>query len=729
MGLSIRRRLRQQHSIQNAARRIVQLALILLLFGCMPTAPLPEASVTPTNQADSVPTPQPPAPTGEIVATAEDVPLSDGKRYRNSELGVTVRYPLNWRSQAGANESTLTWLIAPSESVYAVIFYEAMPTGATLEQAAKQVRDATTEGVKEVKHLGDQASTLADGRAAWRGEYTGARDDGSAVHVLVASTARGGRLFSMMAFGDPDDLEREREILDQIIASIKLEAPQIYGIPRDQALVQLGGESNNPRAYDPATGGGDGLVFSGLVSFNPQLEIVPDLAESWEISPDGTVYTFHLRPNARFHDGKPVTAQDVIYSWQRAADPATKSDTVLTYLGDIVGLRARHEGKAEQIGGLQAIDEHTLQVTIDAPKPYFLMKLTYSTADVVDRPNVESGPEWYRKPNGTGPYKLVRWDRFKVQIYERNDNFYLTPPAIRHIVVRLYEGVGIRMYETGDVDLTGVSLYDVDRVRDPQEPLHGDLREGVDMCTGYVIFDTAQPPFDDPKVRQAFALAVDRQRYIDVVQRGVSIPAHGLYPPGLPGYTANQRGLDFDPQLARQRLAESTYRAADKLPPIVFTTSGFGSDVGPSVAALAEMWRDTLGVTIQIENLEPNKAQDERHAGNHGQLLSYGWCADYPDAENFADALFHSDAQQNLGHYSNPDLDRLLEQARVEHDVDKRLGLYQRAEQIIVEDAAGIFLTHGLSFVLIKPYLKGYTLTPIAVPIERYLSLDASQLE
>jgi oligopeptide transport system substrate-binding protein len=725
MSLLHRRRDRPRLFSRGAVRGIVQFILLILLAGCTPGALPPAANVAPTSQ--------PPSPTGEPAVTPEDTPedtpLRNGKRYRNSDLGVTLYYPSSWRPRPGENENTLTWLVAPSENVYAVIFYEAMPTGATLEQAAKQTREATANGVKEVKQLGDQAITLADGRAAWRGEYSGAREDGTTVHVLVASAVRGGRLFSLMAFGDPDDLARERELIDQIVVSIKLEAPRIYGIPRDQALVQLGGESNNPRAYDPATGGGDGLVFSGLVSFNPQLEIMPDLAESWEVSPDGTVYTFHLRPNARFHNGKSVTAQDVIYSWERAADPATKSDTVLTYLGDIVGVQARYAGKAERVDGLQALDEHTLRVTIDAPKPYFLMKLTYGTAAVVDRANVESGPEWYRKPNGAGPYKLIRWDRFKVQVYERNDDFYLAPPAIRYIVVRLYEGVGIRMYETGDVDLTGVSLYDADRVRDPQEPLHGDLREGVGMCTSYVIFDTAKPPFDDPKVRQAFALAVDRQRYLDVVQRGVGIPAHGLYPPALPGYTADLRGLDFDPTLARQRLAESTYHAADKLPPIVFTTSGFGSDVGASVAALAEMWRDTLDVTIQIENLEPNKAQDELHAGHHGQLLSYGWCADYPDAENFADALFHSGAQQNLGHYSNPDLDRLLEQARVERDVGKRLGLYQRAEQLIVEDAAGIFLSHGLSFVLVKPYLKGYQLTPIAVPIERYLSLDPAQFE
>jgi len=696
--------------------------LVLLLAGCAPPALLPAADTPTSTPAEALE-----APTGapdETAAALEDTPIPGTNRYRNSDLGITLRYPRRWTSRAGEQKSTLTWLSAPEKKVQAALFYGPMTAGETLEQAAKKVREATASSLKDVEPAGDEAVTLADGRAAWRSDYFGKRKDGSTVQVLVVSTARGGRLFSLMAFGDPDDMDDQRAALDQIIASIKLESPLLYGVPRDQALVRLGGESNNPRAYDPATGGGDDLVFSGLVTFNPRLEVVPDLAESWAISPDGTVYTFHLRPGARFHDGRPVTAQDVIYSWERAANPATRSDTVLTYLGDIVGVQAMYAGKADHAGGLQAIDERTLRVTIDAPKPYFLMKLTYGTAAVVDRANVESGPQWYRKPNGSGPYKLIRWDRLKVKIYQRNDDFYLAPPAIPYIVVRLYEGVGIRMYETGDVDLTGVSLYDAERVRDPQEPLHGDLREGVNMCTSYVTLDVAQPPFDDPKVRQAFALAVDRRRYVDVVLRGVGIPAHGLYPPALPGYSASLRGLEFDPALARQRLAESTYGGASKLPPIIFTTSGFGSDVGSSVAALAAMWHDNLGVTIRIENIEPNKAQDELHAGHHGQLLSYGWCADYPDAENFADALFHSRAQQNLGHYSNPELDRLLEEARVERDVGQRLGLYQRAEQIIVDDAAAIFLVHSLSFVLVKPYLKGYELTPIAVPIERYLSLD-----
>ena len=131
----------------------------------------------------------------------------------------------------------------------------------------------------------------------------------------------------------------------------------------------------------------------------------------------------------------------MIYSWERAADPKTDSDVVLTYLGDIVGVREKRDGHADHIQGLQALDDHTLQVTIDAPKPYFLMKLTFGSTAIVDRENVESGADWYRQPNGTGPYKLIRWEPFKEQIYEANPDFYLGPPPIRYVIVQLFAGV------------------------------------------------------------------------------------------------------------------------------------------------------------------------------------------------------------------------------------------------------------------------------------------------
>ena len=218
------------------------------------------------------------------------------------------------------------------------------------------------------------------------------------------------------------------------ITSNPAAAPLQIDVPLDQALVLAGGESTNPRSFDPAStlSGGDKRVFSGLVSFDTRQNLTADLAERWEVSADGTVYTFYLRSNAKFHDGRPVTAQDVVYSWERAASPAIESDTVLTYLGDIVGIRAVVEGESDHIDGLKVIDEHTLQVTIDAPKPYFLLKLTFATAFVVDKANVESSDEWYRTPNGTGPYKLVEWTRFERKVYEANQDFYLgaTSPLI-----------------------------------------------------------------------------------------------------------------------------------------------------------------------------------------------------------------------------------------------------------------------------------------------------------
>jgi oligopeptide transport system substrate-binding protein len=500
----------------------------------------------------------------------------------------------------------------------------------------------------------------------------------------------------------------------------------VEGVPRDQALVYAGGESTNPREYDPATthGSGDKLAYSGLVSLDPNMRLTPEIAESWDVSNGGTVYTFHLRDNARFHDGRSVTAQDFIYSWERAAAPATGSDTVMTYLGDIVGVKEMHAGTADHISGLQALDDHTLQVTIDAPKPYFLFKLTYPTAFVVDKANVESGQDWYRHPNGTGPYKLVRWDPFKAIVYGRNPDFYLGPPSIPYVVFELYTGTGMQLYETGDVDVTGVPSFDVARVTDPTDPLNADLVQGVDMCTNYTVFDTSQAPFDDPKVRQAFTMAFDRQKYIDVAYSGSALPATGLYPPALPGYSADLEPIPYSPEGARQLLAESKYGGPQGLPPIVYTSAGYGSYAGPDVSAQVEMWQKNLGVDVTVQNLEPDHYFDDLHAGKHGQLFSGGWCADYPDPENFADVLFHTGSGQNLGNYSNPQLDALLDQARVEQDVNKRIMMYQQAEQMIVDDAPVLFTTHGLSYVLVKPYVKGYVVTPIAIPLERYLRLQ-----
>jgi oligopeptide transport system substrate-binding protein len=501
----------------------------------------------------------------------------------------------------------------------------------------------------------------------------------------------------------------------------------VQGYPREETLYLSGGESTDPREYDPATtrSSGDKRTFSGLFSFSPQLELANDLVESYTVR-DGTVFTFVLRANARFHDGRAVTARDVAYSWERAADPATDSDTALTYLGDIVGVKEMKAGRADHIAGLRVIDDRTLEVTIDQPKPYFLAKLTYPTTFVVDRANVESGADWYRRPNGTGPYRLTSWTSMEEMVYERNDNFYLGAPAIRYIVIRLYSGVPIRLYESGEIDIGSVYWYDVPRVSDPENPLNAELTGGTDLCTLFMVFDNTRPPFDDIKVRQAFSLAFDRRQFVNIVYDGAALPAAGLYPPGMPGRREGLDALKFDPAAAQALLAESRY--AEDFPVVVVTDAGYGSALSSDLAAMAAMWKQNLGVTIRVENLQPEKFWDEIEAGRRGQMWSSGWCADYPDPENFADILFHTQGNVNDGGYSNPELDAILEAARIEADPAKRIGMYQQAEDIILRDMPVLFTIHYLSYALVKPYIKGYVFTPITIPIERYLSIDTSKL-
>jgi oligopeptide transport system substrate-binding protein len=707
--------------------RLLSLFSLCVLIACsQPNTPQPTiipvpAAEQPTPAARPTKPPSYPA----ILPTATIAPEPQAKigEYLNRELGIQLSYPKDWTVGEPESVGQLAWFYPERDEVYVLLYETAISRGTTIAQAAREQAEYNAGGLTDVQTIRSEQQVLADGSAAWVSEFTAVRDSGEQITVLLSHASRGTRLVSLLSFGPIAGIDSHRKAIEALTQSLQLGAPLRYGIPEDQALLTIGGESDNPRLYDPAHAGGDYLVYSGLTAFTPDMQLEGDLAEGWDISADGTVYTFYLRRNAVFHNGRPVTAADVIYSWERAADPATDSDSVLTYLGDIVGVAERHSGEAQSIRGLRAIDDHTLEVQLDAAKPYFPMKLCYITTFIVDKANIERGETWYRNPNGTGPFRLIRWEEGKVRIYESNKRFYLGAPKLPFIIEQIYAGVPLRLYETGDLDTTYIGGFDLERARDPQGPFAGQLHSGVSMCTGYIGIDSSQPPFDDPNVRHAFALAVDRQRLADLGRDG-DLVAQGLYPPALPGYLAQLQGQRFDPAAAKQALAASRYPSAAALPPIVFTSSGFGSSISSYQAALAEMWQRHLGISIRFENIEPNRWSEVMHSGQHGQLYSYGWCADYPDPENFADALFHSGAQQNLGGYEDAELDAILEQARTEPNVQKRMALYQQAEQRIVDQAAAIFLTHSSYHQLIQPRIQGWVATPIRIPIERHLAIE-----
>ena len=468
-------------------------------------------------------------------------------------------------------------------------------------------------------------------------------------------------------------------------------------------------------------------IFGGLVTLTPDLEPVPDLASRWEVSSDGTVYTFHLRSEAKFHSGKAVTAEDVRWSLERVTDPATGSPVAEQYLSDILGVKEKINGQAQTIRGVRVIDDRTIELTIDAPKAYFLAKLTYPTAFVVDPENVEADPEnWTRKPNGTGPFTLAEYVVGERLVLARFDEYHLGPAFLDKVDFILSGGNAMIMYENDEIHLTGVGLADLERVKDPSEPLNFDLHQAPpSFSTSYIGMNVEIPPLDDPKVRQALNYTINKEAINSAVLEGLMVPAKGIIPPGFPSYSEGLRGYEYNPEKAKQLLLESKYGAnLEEIPLITLSISGsFGADLPLDMEVMLKEWEE-LGLRVEIQQTEWATYLQDLH-GRRYQMFRIGWGADYPDPENFLDILFHSKSDNNHTGYNNSLVDSLLERARVERSREARFALYNQAEQIILDDAPWIPLWHsGERNVLIKSNVKDYLLTPMALPKYRYVYFE-----
>ncbi|MSQ07580.1 MAG: peptide ABC transporter substrate-binding protein [Dehalococcoidia bacterium] len=502
--------------------------------------------------------------------------------------------------------------------------------------------------------------------------------------------------------------------------------------PKGGTLVRLG---TDPVTLDPHLANDTSAaaiiveVFGGLTTIDPELNIVPDLAERWDVSPSGMVYTFHLNPKAKFHDGRPVTAEDVRWSLERAADPRTQSPVVDTYLGDIVGIREKLGGKAQTVAGVRVVDNSTVEITIDAPKAYFLAKLTYPTAFVLDRKNVEANPRnWSQKPNGTGPFKLTQYELGQTMTLTANAAYHLGAPNVDAVKFILGGGSAMLMYENDEIHITGVGLADLERVQDPKNPLNKQLlRAPPQFEVGYYGLNVKEPPFDDPKVRMALNLAIDRESIATNVLEGLAAPAKGVLPPGFPGFNPALKGYEYNPDKARQLLKESKYGGdMSKFPPITLSVPGnLGASVGLDTEVILQSWKQELGITVEIQQTEwATFLQDVQR--RKYQMFELGWIADYPDPQDFLDVLFHSKSDNNHVNYNNPEVDRLLKQARVEPDQAKRFQQYQVIEQMVLEDAPWVPLWHGADrYVLIKPNVHDYYLLPMIIPRWRYVYVAA----
>ncbi len=475
---------------------------------------------------------------------------------------------------------------------------------------------------------------------------------------------------------------------------------------------------NRPTTLDPAlVEDGDTIdmlmqVFEGLVQWSEKNEVVPNIAERWDISDDGTVYTFHLKSNVLFHKPfeRPVTAHDFVYSLTRSLLPATKSATAMNYLNDIVGAKDVADGKTATLAGAQALDEHTLQITIDRRKPYFLGKLTYPTAYVVCKEAVEKngGRIDEKSMIGTGPFALAQYRPGYSVLLAANPLYHGGKPILDGIERPILPDSNSRQtrYESGGTDITDIQRADLSRLQaDPN--LHTQIREFARANIWYLALNQqAFPPFKDRRVRQAFAYAIDKDAVIRLALKGTAVRANGIIPPGVLGYNPAYRGLPYDPARARRLLAEAGYPDGKGFPRLTITFRQGYKYIEDAVIAIRSDLKRNLGIECDIQQVEWAQFLTQR---TNGTMPCYHlrWAADYLDPQNFLSLMLHTGSAENTIGYSNPEFDRLCDQADVEPDPAKRLQLYAKAEKIAVEDAPWVPIYHLRDVELHKPYVKG----------------------
>ena len=473
---------------------------------------------------------------------------------------------------------------------------------------------------------------------------------------------------------------------------------------QDGALdVRIGG--GDPFTWDPGQAGDSGSanviaqVFEGLTAFDADSNVQPALADSWETSEDGRQITFHLRPGITYSDGSPITAQDVISSWLRLIDPVRPS-LLSSLVADIQGASDYQAGLIGPEGvGLHADGDQVI-VDLRRPATYFL--------SVTASPSMAVVPSsMYGQLDTAPPQNIVVSGAYVPSIPEPgvirltgNPRYWAgTPPLDVVELVTDYGGrSGVSAFEDGTVDLTGISGFDASWIAYDTD-LGPQLRQSTDFSLSYYGFETRAAPFDDPQVRLAFAKAVNWER---IVRLADGAPATSMIPPGVPGRDDVDHRPSYEPDVARQLLADADYPGGVGFPTVVLATYGVAFE--QTVAAELEA---NLGVQVEVEIHDfPVFIAREFAPGAPG-MWTQSWSADYPHPHDFLGLLLETGSRSNEGGWSNSEYDALIEQAAATDDPAEQLALYSQAQEVLKSEAPVVPLTYGESWALARDGLLG----------------------
>lgn len=455
-------------------------------------------------------------------------------------------------------------------------------------------------------------------------------------------------------------------------------------------------------------------LFVGLIDEDNQAKLIPGAAESWAISEDGKIYTFKLRQNALWSDGKPVTAHDFVYAWQRAVNPEIGSKYAF-FLDPIKNAKEINANEIKDLNqlGVKALDDYTLQVELKHSTPYFLGMLVNAVTYPVPKHIVEKNKDWTNPKNmvSNGAFKLKEWQPQVNVVLEKSPHYYEQEKVkLDKVIYYITEdrNTELKRYRAGEIDLT--SEVPNDQIKWLKENLKDELSIYNYLGTYYYGFNLTKEPFkDNPKLREALTLVIDREKIVEHITASGEKPAYGYVVPEISNYSAyvpEYASWDKEKRLkrAQELYAEAGYSKEKPFNvELLYNTNENNKRIS---VAVASMWKEALGVEVNLINKEWKAYLADRREYKT-QIFRGSWIGDYDDANTFLD-MFKSDSTSNTIGLKNPEYDQLIEQASLENDLVKRAEILQQAEKHLIDNWNLIPIHYFVSKRLVKPYVKGY---------------------
>ena len=462
-------------------------------------------------------------------------------------------------------------------------------------------------------------------------------------------------------------------------------------------------------------------TFEGLTKKDEKGEIQPGMAESWETSEDATKWTFKLKEGMKWSNGDPLTAEDFEYAWKYALNPETAADYAyqLYYLKGGAAYNSK-EGKVEDVG-VKAVDDLTLEVTLEEPTPYFLELTSFYTYYPIDKKVQEDNPDWAldgKSHVSNGPFKVTEWKHKESVKIEKNDNYYdkdnIKLDTVNFAMIE-DENTAWQMYENGELDiaypLPGDKTGELIQTKDKEFHVEPNL------AVYYYNLNTKVKPFNNAKVRKALAMSIDRKTITENITQGGQVPAYGIIPPGIKDasgdFQENTGDLFKEDSAEAKKLLKEGLKeeGMDKMPDfsILYNTL----DAHKKIAeAIQDQWRENLGVKVSLENAEFQVKLDREKAGDF-QISRAGWVGDYADPMTFM--LWETDGAYNDADWSNKEYDKYLNEAKTTVDAEKRMAALHNAEKVLMDEMPVLPI-----YFYTSPYTVKSNVTGVYMPINEY---------